>query len=221
MRKSLAFLPLLLLIAALSVVAQKPHTTLVKSDTTVTYDNLLSNLKSGSLNIDFKALRMKYTETKDYSPNGLAPQIRDRMYKAINEKNYPEARSIAEDVLKTNYVDISAHLVAGIANEALGDTVKFEFHKAVFSGLISSILSGADGKSEKTGYHVISVPEEYAVLDYFRLKPESQSSVNEAGHRYDVLIGTETESGETLKVFFNTDIISTMQTPALPSNRPL
>jgi hypothetical protein len=124
------------------------------------------------------------------------------MYKAINEKKFEEARSMAEGVLKTNYVDISAHLVAGIANEALGDAAKFEFHKAVFTGLMSSIVDGADGTSAKTAYQVISVPEEYAVLDYFKLKNGGQSTANENGRKYDVLTVTEVNSSETAKVYF-------------------
>jgi hypothetical protein len=203
MKKNLAFLVFLLVFVTLSAAAQKPQTAFIKSSMKPGYDDLLAELKGGNLNIDFKVLRMKYTETKEYSPNGLDPQIRDRMYQAINEKKYAEARSIADDVLKTNFVDISTHLVAGIANEALGDTAKFEFHKAVFIGLMSSIVDSGDGSSAKTAYQVISIPEEYAVLDYFKLKRNGQSQVSEGGHKYDVLIVTEAHTSEPAKMYFS------------------
>ena len=208
MIKNFVLLPFLVLIVTFGATAQGPHaTTLVRSNSKATYNDLLARLKGGDLGIDFKELRVKYAETKEYDPNGLAPQIRDRMYKAINEKRYEDARSIAEEVLRTNYVDISAHLVSGIANEALGNTAKFQFHKEVFTGLISSILDEADGKSAGSGYTVISIPEEYAVLDYLRLKRDGQSSTGGDGHQYDVFSVTDTESGETLKLYFNIDII--------------
>jgi hypothetical protein len=209
MKKSLAFLPFLLLIFTFSDAAQTIRTTFVESNLKPSYNDLLIQLKGGDVNIDFKALRMKYTETKEYSPKGLDPQTRDRMYKAINEKKFEEARSIAETVLKTDYVDLSAHLVAGMASEALGDTAKFEFHKAVFTGLMSSIVDGADGTSAKTAYQVISIPEEYAVLDYFKLKSSGQSLANDPGHKYDVLTVTEANSSETAKMYF-----SVVQKPA-------
>jgi len=207
MKKYLTFLTFLLFVAAFQAAAQTPQITLVRSGSEPSYDALLTKLKRGDLGIDFKALRMKYTETKDYTPEGLSPQLRDRMYKAMNEKRYGEARALAEDVLKKNFVDISAHLVAGMANEALGDTAKFEFHKQVFTGLISSIVDDGDGQSRENSFRVISVPEEYAVLDYLRLTRDKQFSASGDGHMYDVFSVTDKESGGTAKLYFNIDII--------------
>jgi len=207
MKKYLAFLTFLLFVATFRAAAQTPHIELVRSGSEPSYDALLAKLKSGDLGIDFKALRMKYTETKNYTPGGLSPEIRNRMYTAMNEKRYQDARAMAEDVLKKNFVDISAHLVAGMANEALGDTAKFEFHKQVFSGLISSIMDDGDGQSRENAFTVISIPEEYAVLDYLRLTRDKQFSASGDGHMYDVFSVTDKESGGTLKLYFNTDII--------------
>ena len=207
MKKYFAFLTFLLFTVTFGAAAQTPHIELVRSGSEPSYDALLTKLKSGDLGIDFKALRMKYTETKDYTPEGLSPEVRNRMYTAMNEKRYMEARALAEDVLKTNFVDISAHLVAGMANEALGDTAKFEFHKQVFSGLISSIMDDGDGQSRENSFTVISVPEEYAVLDYLRLARDKQFSASGDGHMYDVFSVTDKESGGTAKLYFNIDII--------------
>ena len=207
MKKYLAFLTFLLFVATFRAAAQTPHIELVRSGSEPSYDALLAKLKSGDLGIDFKALRLKYSETKDYTPEGLRPEFRDQMYKAMNEKRYSDARALAEDVLKTNFVDISAHLVAGMANEALGHTAKFEFHKQVFSGLISSIMDDGDGQSRENAFTVISIPEEYAVLDYLRLTRDKQFSASGDGHMYDVFSVTDKESGGTLKLYFNTDII--------------
>jgi hypothetical protein len=207
MRKNLAFLTFLLLAAMLGVSAQTSPAAFVRTSTGPSYAELVARLKSGDSGIDFRALRMKYTETKDYDPAGLSPELRDRMYKAINEKKFAGARSMAESILKKNYVDISAHLVAGIANQALGDTAKFEFHRQVFLGLIASIIDSGDGRSRETSLAVISAPEEYAVLDYLKFARTSQFSASGDGRMYDVLSVTDKETGGALKLYFNVDII--------------
>ena len=46
-----------------------------------TYDQLLAKLKAGDTGIDYKALRMSYTETKDYSTYGVDPDERSSYLK--------------------------------------------------------------------------------------------------------------------------------------------
>jgi hypothetical protein len=171
-----------------------------------TYEALLSKLKDGDTTIDYKALRMSYTETKDYSSYGTDPELRSKLFKANADKKYSDAISIADIILKTNYVDINAHFVAYIAHRESGDAKKSKFHKAVFDGLVNSILNGADGKSAKTAFTVICVPEEYVVINFLGYKRGSQALVVEDGHRFDILTVTD-DANTTHKLYFNIDIV--------------
>ena len=188
-----------------------PKTEVVKpAQTTATakdYEDLLAKLKKGDTNIDFKKLRFAFTETKNYSPYGTRSEDSGNMSKFYGEKNYKEALKSAEKVLETSYVDINAHFVAALANKETGNNEKFEFHKKVYLGLINSIIDGKDGKSAKSAFEVIYVPEEYALLNYFGLRRGSQALVTENGSKFDILTVTNPENNETLKLYFNIDTV--------------
>ena len=171
------------------------------------YEDLVAKLKKGETNIDFKKLRFAFTETKNYSPYGNRSDDSDKMSQSYREKNYKEALKSAEKVLETSYVDVNAHFIAAISNKEAGNSEKFEFHKKVYLGLINSIIDGKDGKSAKTAFEVIYVPEEYALLSYLGLRRGEQALVTENGSKFDVLTVTNPENNETLKLYFNIDTV--------------
>jgi Domain of unknown function (DUF4919) len=171
------------------------------------YEDLLGKLKKGETGIDFRKLRFAFTETKNYSPYGNRSGDATKMSQLYREKNYKEALKSAEKVLETSYVDINAHFVAAISNNELGNSEKAEFHKKVYLGLINSIISGRDGKSARTAFEVIYVPEEYSVLSYLGYQRGSQALVNENGSKFDVLTVTNPQNNETLKLYFNIDTV--------------
>jgi hypothetical protein len=204
MKKLALVVPILCLLAAFSY-AQTPIKTDDKPSSKI-YETLLSKLKDGDTAIDFKALRMSYTETKDFSAYGVDPDMRSKLFKANADKKYADAISVANEILKTNYVDMNAHFVAFIAYRESGDAKRSQFHKAVFDGLINSILDGADGKSAKTAYTVIYVPEEYVVINFLGYKRGNQALAVEDGHRFDILTVTD-DANKTHKLYFNIDIV--------------
>lgn len=203
MKKITLLLSVLFLFTSVSL-AQTPAKT---ADTPApSYEDLVAKLKAGETGIDYKALRMAYTQTKNYSAYGTDAEEKNKLFKALSEKRYKDVLPVAEGILKTNYVDMNAHFTSFVAYRELGDAEKSEYHKTVFKGLIDSILNGADGKSAKTAYVVIYVPEEYVVLNYLGHKRGDQALVMEDGHRFDILTVTS-ESNETLKLYFNIDIV--------------
>jgi Domain of unknown function (DUF4919) len=168
------------------------------------YEDLLDKLKKGDTSIDFKKFRLAFTETKEFAPYG-GSDVRQKMNAALNKDDYKEALKLAEERLKTYYVDIDAHFTAFIANRELGKTKEAEFHRAVGIGLLDSILDGADGKTAKTAYFVISIREEYLVMASKGLRVNMQSLKMEDGHTFDVLSGTNADTKETGSFYFNID----------------
>lgn len=188
----------------LTIAAQAQKTT---TETSLKYADYLAKLKDGDTNIDFKAMRLAYTETNEYSAYGIDSKKRTAMFKALEDKKYKDALKIAEEVLKTNYVEMNAHFIASVSYEELKETSKSEFHKKVFLGLLGSIVKGADGKSAKTAYVVICVPEEYVVLSYLGFTSKGQALASENGSRFDILTAYNEEKKETSKIYFNIDIV--------------
>lgn len=171
------------------------------------YAQLLAKLKNGDTSIDFKELRLSSVESDDADTGEADRDLRRKLFEAYDAKNYKDAIKAGEAALKSGYLDIETHLVMALANREAADVKKFEFHKAVYLGLLNSILASGDGKSAKTAFVVINVGEEYAVLNALELKRGSQSLQNVDGHKYDVLNVTDTKTNERKDVFFNIDIV--------------
>ena len=189
------------------VYAQQPAASPTASPTDE-FKTIVAKLKAGDTKVDFKALRMASSDSK--AEDAGARGDRDAYAKAVaayNAKKFDDALSNAEKALKTGYLDINTHLLLAVAHQEKGNKDKFEFHKAVYLGLINSILDGGDGKSAKTAYTVIEVAEEYAVLDALGLDRGSQAVRNEGGHKYDVLTATDPKTKQTRDVWFNIDIV--------------
>jgi hypothetical protein len=73
-------------------------------------------------------------------------------------------------------------------------------------GLVDSILSSGDGKTPETAYHVISVDEEYAVLNTLGFKVVKQSLMESKGHSYDKMEVLHMKSKEPGMIYFNVDM---------------
>jgi hypothetical protein len=176
------------------------------------YDELLAKVQGGDTKIDYKALRMAYSQTKDASPYGSDRDTRSAMNKALADKKYKDAIKSADQILKEDYTNPFAHLANAIAYRELNDTAKADYHKAVYLGLVNSIIAGADGKTPTTAFTVISTEEEYSVMQAFGYPVGGQSLVNKDGHTYDVLHGTDPKTSEKVDVYFNIDIVWAMET---------
>jgi hypothetical protein len=190
----------------LSVAGQDPS----KPGTTgkdTEYANLLATVKGGDTAIDFKSLRMAYAGSSGYSSLGVDSKMRMKLIETVKAKKFDDVAKVAQEILKTNFLDMITHVYAATAYQSLKDKKKADYHQAVYLGLINSIVTGADGESPKTAYTVISVDEEYAVLNAYGLQRTANTVLDEGGHKYDVLTVTDKTTGVTSKVYFNIDLV--------------
>jgi hypothetical protein len=171
------------------------------------FKTLVAKVKAGDTSVDFKALRMASAES-DAEEAGAEADTEEykKAAAAFSGGKFKDAVSAGERSLKSGYLDIRTHLLLALAYEKLKNTEKFEFHKAVYLGLVNSILKSGDGKSADTAYVVIAVAEEYAILDALQLGRGSQSLQSTNGHQFDVLSVTDS-SGKAKQVWFNIDIV--------------
>lgn len=153
----------------------------------------------------FRTLRLYYTETPRYNPYA-ANEAQQAMFIALKEKQYKKVLEHAQSILEKNFVNIDAHFGCAVAYKELGEQDRYKFHQFVMYGLVDSILSSGDGKTPETAYHVISVDEEYAVLNTLGFKVVKQSLIESKGHSYDKMEVMHTKSKEIRVIYFNVDM---------------
>lgn len=124
---------------------------------------------------DFKALRETYGLRSDFS------KLCDREYpvkkitSAYDEGNFKEGVDLGAAWLSHCPVDSRIHTLVGYGFHKLGDEKSAEMHVRWSIGLVQSILNSGDGKTPKTPFVTISIPEEYAVLNRLELQPKNQA----------------------------------------------
>jgi hypothetical protein len=199
----------LIILVSLSVVAlsstQDPPKTSNQDSAKRSFAVLLERAKKSDATLDFKELRMAYTETSDYSPYGGDRETRKKMFAALNAKEFDAAVESAEKILAKNFVEINAHFVAYVAHREAGRAEKSTFHKFMFDGLVKSITSSGDGKTAETAYVVITTDEEYTLFNILGLSAAGQALITQNGHSFDRMTVTNPKTNETVAYFFNID----------------
>ena len=154
----------------------------------------------------FKELRFAYTETPQYKPyGGIKAETGEAMLTAVSNKEYKKALEYAEKILKEDYVDIDAHVVASTAYRKTGNQERADYHEAIANILFLSMLDGGNGDKPETAIEVISTDEEYSFLNISGLKERSQAALQSNGHNYDKLTVVDPVSGKTFEMYFCID----------------
>ena len=169
------------------------------------YQTMLSKLKSGDKEVNFRDLRLAFTKTNAYAPYKKDPNS-ESMWKAHKEGNYAEAFKYAQQVLENNYVAVDAHIIAAIACGHLGKTKEEEYHRFIEIGLLQSIYDSGDGRGPDTAFVVISITEEYSLLNAMGIRSDRQELIELDGKHYDRLYGIHEPSGKEVVVLFNISI---------------
>ena len=152
---------------------------------------------------DFAELRRVYAQSSDYSPYDSDVDLRNEMFGALQRSAFGEARRLADSALAGSYLDIFAHIGAATAAARLADTARSEFHRSMALGLMGAILASGEG-TEASPWVVISVDEEYAVLQTQGLNRQMQSTGSCAnGRRCDVLTAVDPQTGKTKALYFD------------------
>jgi uncharacterized protein DUF4919 len=170
------------------------------------YAALLARVKSGDLSIDFKQLRVSYMDSPERHQAKDTDKQEKEMLAALKTKDYTKAIANADIILENEFINLDAQRVELIAHQELGEKEKTDFHKGIVQGLIHSILDSGDGKTPETAYTVVTVHEEYVVLQVLGFRPAGQSVISKNGHSYDVLDVKKQDSKDSAKLYFNVDI---------------
>ena len=128
------------------------------------YTDLLAKLKGGDTNIDYKALRMAFAETEEYSYGGPEKAEREKFLKPFNDKNYKEALKQAEKHLEKNMARHISRAARTVVPRLLGD----DLIKQIVLQILSNQRRAPVG--DESGRHL-------GMIDPHRLAPAADVDV--------------------------------------------
>ncbi|MBN8422701.1 MAG: DUF4919 domain-containing protein [Verrucomicrobia bacterium] len=143
---------------------------------------------------DYTALRMAFAAQPGFNPFWNMDTERSAIFTAIRSKDFPKAIALARPWLEKVPVDAEVHYLCGHFLKKTGDIPGSMQHFHCFYGLMRSITSTGDGKTAKTAWKVISVSEEYALLNEIDAELIDQSLIDNCDKMHVKLPdGTETD----------------------------
>ena len=167
---------------------------------------------------DAVKLRNELLNRKDFDGFGMEGaehKAIDKAHAAWKDGHGDRTLDILYEFLKKYPASIAGWRNAAEASEAWASIAKDPEHKNMFAivgkrereiqaGLMQSIIDSEDGKSEKTAYPVLEISEEYELVAWLHLKPQSQSLLQSptTGRSYDVL-KLKDESGKDVVLYFD------------------
>jgi hypothetical protein len=169
------------------------------------YDDLVAQVKSGKLDIDYSALRLSFASSPRYDPYGAVLIKAKAMISAYSAGDCTGALASAKEILEIDFVEMDAHIVTGLCLKKAGDEDGARKERAVYDGLVNSVLKSGDGKTPQTAFSVISISEEYKVLAALGLARGTQSLVNAQGSSFDRLDAKSKTTGDPVTLYFNVD----------------
>jgi hypothetical protein len=172
------------------------------------YESLLKKVKKGNKDISFFDLRMSFTRSKEYkSSNPELDSLRKKMIKELNSKEYRNAITLADSILRNEFVDMYSHYTCYYAYSALGDSVKASYHMYLMDRLSNSVVESGDGKTKESAFLIISSNEEYFLIYIYKLQVNEKSFTNLNGEPIDVFKAIDPETKESFELYFNTSLM--------------
>lgn len=200
MKTKICLFAFCLLIFSLTITAQKTDSQSTKTDNSQ-YWQMAEKVSKGDFNIDFAKLRKAYSEWINTARQTDAPS-RDEMVKAFEAKDYAKAVELGEKVVPFELINAGLIGAMSDAYSKLGNTEKSKFYNDLAHKVRHSLFLSGDGKSAKTAYYVVSIPEEYRVMRELGYTVSMQSLNSIDGQAYDVLSGKDA-NGKDVEVYFN------------------
>ena len=180
-----------------------------------TYEEIVSELKSGFTDVDYRRLRESYAESAGYDPY-FQNSKQMLLARAMKANDCESVLSLANALLGGNFTDIEAHIFAANCARRLHDDSTARFHLEVARGLLSSIAGSGDGKSVETAFVVVAVDEEYAWLFSQGYRIRDEALVKNGAHQLEA-VDVFDQSGAQKTIYFNIDRLTAWLARKLPS----
>lgn len=161
----------------------------------------------------FKTLRETYAKAQPGAIAWISDEERVNLLKLFDEKAPDKFLSKAPLWLSKHPADSKVHSMAASLSARVGKFEDSIRYRNMYFGLLASIVNSGDGKSPTTAFKVISVDEEYAILNYMGAKLKRQS-LQGMCDVMEVLI-----DGKLTTIYFDVSIhLEAMQREFKPAN---
>lgn len=141
--------------------------------------------KSNNVAIEIVGARLRklYTESNFYRPYTDPTRARvEEARRLLKSGRFKECFHAARSAANENITNLGALKLAGACGAAHGAPQELRRYAEYYHLQIASVLreAGRDGRSANTSYRVISIADEYDLLDHFGVTRTSQSLVYDA-----------------------------------------
>lgn len=138
------------------------------------YSEYVQKLESGQTNIDYKAFRFSFIESKQFilahEQFSILDSLKRDMYDQMNKSDYQRIIKVTKEMLSIDYTSLIAHKILRQTYRIIGDSINAKKYKAIQFGLLRSITDNGNGKSCETAWQVIQIEEEYFMLNMLDAK---------------------------------------------------
>jgi len=156
---------------------------------------------------EYAALRLNYAATAAYHPyDDVVSDLRVQCAEQMLAKDYAKVIELADRGLLRDPYNVFLLKMKSNACRAAGDPAKADEVRALWYGLMDSIIDSGDGLSYSTAFHVITIDEEDATLQALQLTSEERRSVVHRGTEFDVHTARNIKTGDVREVYFNIDL---------------
>lgn len=170
------------------------------------YSAMVTRAQSGDAGVDFLALRRAYLGSAASERAAKARAEIDQLREAVQagvKANDPQAvREAAVAILGLQYIDLDSHKYLRQSCAIIGDETCASRHHFVEFGLLKSILASGDGRSCAAAWNVVTIEEEYFILNMRGYRLKKQQIYREVGKVCDRLDVVD-EDGKERTVYFD------------------
>ncbi len=167
------------------------------------FSRLVAQAEADDPATDFRALRYAWLTSAAKKRGGDTLTLTEKLIGAVRARKDKDVAAIARQIIAIDYTDMRAHKYLRQACVILKDQVCADHEHFVEFGLLKSIVGvGRDGKSLAGAWQVISIPEEYFIIEMVGMRSTQQSLMFDHDKPYDVLSVTG-EDGKPLNLYFD------------------
>ena len=202
MRRFLPSVSVAVVVCASGMAIAEAPPTFENAPSAALYAKLVGKARNGDMDTNYTALRLSYVQSDVYDPYSTRTRpLFEDTWQALTAKDCAGVIAKSNALLKIDFTRIVIHALRSNCFDQLGDAANASRELAIGRGLAASLLGSGDGKSPSSAYVVVTLNEEGFVLHQLGVKQEQQSLMNDSGHEYDLISGTD-KAGNPTSVYF-------------------
>lgn len=169
------------------------------------YNSLKEKILSGEeLTLD-QYFKFYLSQVKHESFQPYFGSSNEQIIESYKNEDFETLAKLNEEIFGPVPVKIKDFYKVAIANFIIKDLKSFETLITSYVGLLESIIATGTGKEFESAFIVVSVGNEYEILDYLDLYSSMQSLNSHNGQSFDILSAKD-EYGARKDIYFNIDI---------------